>query len=122
MVNKLKYTETFDTLTRNKKSTIVFEPVQIPEPVLAFSLVPKSKDDEEKVSTGLHRLMEEDIGIRISRDEQTNELLLSGTGQMHIEVTVEKLKKKFNVDVELKTPKVPYKENNQKDCPGTGKI
>ncbi|MCA1933779.1 MAG: GTP-binding protein, partial [Calditerrivibrio sp.] len=76
MVNKLKYTETFDTLNKNKKSTVVFEPVSIPEPVLAFSLVPKSKDDEEKVSTGLHRLMEEDIGIRVNRDEQTNELLL----------------------------------------------
>lgn len=121
MVNKLKYTETFDTLNKNKKSTVVFEPVSIPEPVLAFSLVPKSKDDEEKVSTGLHRLMEEDIGIRVNRDEQTNELLLSGMGQMHIEVVVEKLKRKFNVDVELKTPKVPYKETIKKTAQGQGK-
>ncbi|MCX8083704.1 MAG: elongation factor G [Calditerrivibrio sp.] len=121
MINKLKYTETFDTLSKNKKSTIVFEPVQIPEPVLAFSLVPKSKDDEDKVSSGLHRLMEEDIGIRLNRDEQTNELLLSGTGQMHIEVIVDKLKKKFNVEVDLKTPKVPYKETIKKSAQGQGK-
>ncbi|MEF3255813.1 MAG: elongation factor G, partial [Deferribacterales bacterium] len=121
MINKLKYTETFDTLCKNKKSTIIFEPVTIPEPVLAFSIVPKSKDDEEKVSNGLHRLMEEDIGIRISRDEQTNELLLSGTGQMHIEIVVDKLKRKFNVDVELKTPKVPYKETIKKSAQGQGK-
>ncbi|MCA1933776.1 MAG: elongation factor G, partial [Calditerrivibrio sp.] len=75
----------------------------------------------EKVSTGLHRLMEEDIGIRVNRDEQTNELLLSGMGQMHIEVVVEKLKRKFNVDVELKTPKVPYKETIKKTAQGQGK-
>jgi len=121
MVNKLKYTETFDTLSKNKKSTVLFEPVTIPEPVLSFSLVPKSKEDEDKVSSGLHRLMEEDIGIRLTRDEQTNELLLSGTGQMHIEVVVDKLKKKFNVDVELKTPKVPYKETIKKTAKGQGK-
>lgn len=121
MVNKLKYTETFDTLTSSKKSQIEITPVDLPEPVLAFSLVPKSKDDEDKVSTGLHRLMEEDLGIRVSRDEQTGELLLNGMGQMHIEVVVEKLRKKFNVEVDLKTPKVPYKETIKTKASGQGK-
>ncbi|MDK2791880.1 MAG: elongation factor [Deferribacteres bacterium] len=121
MVNKLKYTESFDTFTDNKKNQIEITPVELPEPVLAFSLVPKSKDDEDKVSSGLHRLMEEDPGIRVNRDEQTGELLLNGMGQMHIEVIVEKLKKKFNVEVDLKTPKVPYKETIKGKASGQGK-
>ncbi|MCB4204174.1 elongation factor G [Deferribacterales bacterium Es71-Z0220] len=121
MVNKLKYTESFDTFTSNKKYQVEVTPVDLPEPVLAFSLVPKSKDDEDKVSSGLHRLMEEDPGIRVSRDEQTGELLLNGMGQMHIEVVVEKLKKKFNVEVDLKTPKVPYKETIKGKASGQGK-
>ncbi|MGA1846474.1 elongation factor G [Deferribacter abyssi] len=120
MINKLKYTTTFDTLC-GKKCSIKFKAVEVPEPVISFSLQPKSKDDEDKVSTGLHRLMEEDIGIRVGRDEQTNELLLSGMGQMHIEVVVEKLKEKFKVDVELKTPKVPYKETIKFSAKGQGK-
>jgi elongation factor G len=121
MVNKLKFTDTFDTLCSNKKKSCIIPPVELPEPVLSFSLVPKSKEDEEKVSTGLHKLMEEDLGIRITRDEQTNELILSGMGQMHIEVVTEKLKKKFNVDVDLKTPKVPYKETVKASAKGQGK-
>ncbi|WP_273265503.1 elongation factor G [Flexistipes sinusarabici] len=121
MVNKLKFTETFDTLCSNKKESCIIDPVPLAEPVLSFSLVPKSKEDEEKVSTGLHRLMEEDLGIRVTRDEQTGEQILSGMGQMHIEVVTEKLKKKFNVDVDLKTPKVPYKETIKISAKGQGK-
>ncbi len=121
MVNKLKFTETFDTLCSNKKKSYIIPPVELPEPVLSFSLIPKSKEDEEKVSTGLHRLMEEDLGIRVTRDEQTGEQILSGMGQMHIEVVTEKLKKKFNVDVDLKTPKVPYKETIKTTAKGQGK-
>ncbi|MGA1862282.1 elongation factor G [Deferribacter thermophilus] len=120
MINKLKYTTTFDTLT-SKKSNLEFPKVEVPDPVISFSLQPKSKDDEDKVSNGLHRLMEEDVGIRVERDEQTNELLLSGMGQMHIEVVVEKLKEKFKVEVELKTPKVPYKETIKISAKGQGK-
>lgn len=121
MANKLKHTGTFDTFTDSKSYQIEVTPIDIPEPVLAYSLVPKSKEDEDKVSSGLHRLMEEDPGIRVVRDEQTGELLLNGMGQMHIEVIVEKLKKKFNVDVDLKTPKVPYKETIKSKASGQGK-
>ncbi|MCD8491967.1 MAG: elongation factor G, partial [Geovibrio sp.] len=109
MVNKLKYTDTFDTLCGGKKK-VVFPKPEINEPVLAYSIVPKSKDDEDKVSSGLHRLMEEDMGIRVERSEQTGQQLLKGMGQMHIEVVAERLQNKFGVQVELKTPKVPYME------------
>lgn len=120
MTQKLKYTETFDTLS-SKNDPIEFPPVKLPDPVISFSIVPKSKDDEEKVSSGLHRLLEEDKSIKIQRDEQTGDLLLSGMGQMHIEVIVDKLQKKFNVQVELKTPKVPYMETIRAKASGQGK-
>jgi elongation factor G len=120
MVNKLKTTETFDTLCK-KDNPIIFDEVVLGEPVITFSLEPKSKDDEERVSNALHRLTEEDKSIKISRDQQSGELLISGMGQMHIETIIDKLKKKFNVEVYLKTPKVPYKETIKKSAKGQGK-
>ena len=83
---------------------------QFPEPVLAYAIEPKSRGDEDKISTSMHRLEEEDPSIRYSRDPQTKELLLSGQGQLHIEVTVAKLKRRFGVDVNLKPPRIPYRE------------
>src|ERR687887_690547 len=71
---------------------------------------PKSRGDEDKISSSMHRLEEEDPSIRYSRDPQTKELLLSGQGQLHIEVTVAKLKRRFGVDVNLKPPRIPYRE------------
>jgi elongation factor G len=120
MVNKLKSTETFDTLC-SKDNIIIFDDIILGEPVITFSLEPKSKEDEERVSNALHRLTEEDRSIKISRDEQSGELLISGMGQMHIETIIDKLKKKFNVEVKLKTPKVPYKETIKKSAKGQGK-
>jgi len=78
--------------------------------VLSYAIEPKSRGDEEKISTALHRLEEEDPTIAYSRDQQTNELLLSGQGQLHIEVTVAKLKRRFGVEVNLKLPRIPYRE------------
>jgi elongation factor G len=120
MVSKLKYTDTFDTLCSGKYK-VIFEKPQMNEPVLAYSILPKSKEDEDKVSSGLHRLMEEDIGIRIERNEQTGQLLLKGMGQMHIEVVAERLQSKFGVHVELKTPKIPYRETIKGRSKGQGK-
>lgn len=120
MVNKLKVTETFDTLCDVKRK-VVFPKYKLADPVLAYSLKPKSKDDEDKVSTGIHRLMEEDVGLRVGRDERTGEVLVRGMGQMHIEVVVEKLKDKFGVAVELKSPKVPYMETIRKTAKGQAK-
>jgi elongation factor G len=108
-VAKLKDTLTSDTLG-DKADPIMFAAIAFPEPVLSYAIEPKSRGDEEKISTSMHRLEEEDPSIRYSRDSQTKELLLSGQGQLHIEVTVAKLKRRFGVDVLLKPPRIPYRE------------
>ncbi len=107
-VAKLKDTLTGDTIA--DKDTILFTPMKFPEPVLSYAVQPKSRGDEEKISGSLQRLQEEDPTIRSSRDPQTKELLLSGQGQVHIEVTVAKMKRRFGVEVNLKPPKIPYRE------------
>ena len=107
-VAKLKETVTNDTLT--DKGGVHFSPMKFPEPVLSYAIEPKSRGDEDKISSSLQRLQEEDPTIRSSRDAQTKELLLSGQGQLHIEVTVAKLKRRFGVEVILKPPKIPYRE------------
>lgn len=120
MVSKLKSTDTFDTLCDPKRK-IEFPKYQLMDPVLAYGVKPKSKDDEDKVSHGIHRIMEEDVGLRIGRDERTGDILIKGMGQMHIEVVVEKLNKKFGVEVELMAPSVPYMETIRKRASGQGK-
>jgi elongation factor G len=106
---KLKETTTNDTLT-DGKSDIIFEGLTYPTPAIFYAINPKSRGDEDKLSGSLARLQEEDPTVHFSRDEQTKEFLISGMGQIHLEVMVEKLKRKFGVEVELKTPTVPYKE------------
>ncbi len=108
-VAKLKETVTWDTLC-SEKAPVRLKRFEIPAPVISFSLRPKSKGDEEKLGGALSRLMAEDPTISINRNEQTKELVVSGMGQVHIEVTVDRIKRKFGVDVELDAPKVPYKE------------
>jgi elongation factor G len=108
-VAKLKDTLTNDTLG-DKADPIRFPATKFPEPVLSYAIEPKSRGDEDKISTSMHRLEEEDPSISYSRDPQTKELLLSGQGQLHIEVTVAKLKRRFGVDVNLKPPRIPYRE------------
>jgi elongation factor G len=108
-VAKLKETKTGDTLVE-PESSIKMPPVEIPEPALSYAIVPKSKGDEEKVSSALSRLLEEDPSLRVNRDDETKQNILSGMGQIHIEVTVDRLKEKFGVEVEMEVPKVPYRE------------
>src|SRR5262245_29684945 len=108
-VAKLKDTLTNDTLG-DKADPLTFSPLKFPEPVLSYAIEPKSRGDEDKISTSMHRLEEEDPSIKYSRDPQTKELLLSGQGQLHIEVTVAKLKRRFGGDVNLKPPRIPYRE------------
>jgi elongation factor G len=108
-VAKLKDTRTNDTLA-DKAAGITFAPIAFPEPVLSYAIEPKSRGDEDKISTAMHRLEEEDSTIKYQRDPQTHELLLAGQGQMHIEVTVAKLKRRFGVEVLLKPPRIPYRE------------
>lgn len=108
-VAKLKETTTGDTLC-TEKTPIIYEKVPPPPTIMAFAIEPKSRGDEEKITNALNRLLEEDPTMRFYRDDQTKEMILSGMGQIHIEVAVEKMKRKFGVEVNLKTPKVPYKE------------
>jgi elongation factor G len=108
-VAKLKDTLTGDTIAE-KSAGVSFPAVHFPEPVLSYAIEPKSRGDEDKISTSMHRLEEEDPTIRYGRDPQTHELLLSGQGQLHIEVTVAKLKRRFGVEVNLKPPRIPYRE------------
>ncbi len=108
-VAKLREAMTGDTLC-DEKSPVQYPEVVLPPPLISFSLYPKSKGDEDKLNTSLQRLIEEDPSIRYSRDEQTKEFIISGMGQIHIEVLVARMKRKFGVDVELREPKVPYKE------------
>src|SRR5580765_2753453 len=108
-VAKLKDTLTGDTLG-DKADAITFPALKFPEPVLAYAIEPKTRGDEDKISSSMHRIEEEDPSIHYSRDPQTKELLLAGQGQLHIEVTVAKLKRRFGVDVNLKPPRIPYRE------------
>jgi elongation factor G len=108
-VPKLKETHTGDTLS-DPKHGLVLAPVPIPEPAISFALEPKSKGDEDKIASALARIREEDPTIKVGRDPQTKEMLISGAGQLHVEVIVGRLKKRYKVDVLLHPPKVPYRE------------
>ena len=112
-VAKLKETATGDTLCDGAKP-ILFESPMALKPVISFALEAKSKGDEDKIMSSLQRIMEEDPTYQVQRDAETKEMILSGMGQVHVEVAVEKLKRKFGVEVLLKEPKVPYRETIKK--------
>jgi elongation factor G len=109
VVAKLKDTVTGDTLG-DKENPVFYNKLHFPEPMITFAIEPKSRGDEDKISSALQRILEEDFTLRFGRDQQTNEMLLSGMGQLHIETIVARMKKRFGVDVNLKPPKVPYRE------------
>lgn len=108
-VVKLKDTQTGDTLT-DKANPICYPDVQYPEAAISFAIEPKSRNDEDKISSALHKILEEDPSLRFTRDTQTKEFILSGSGQLHIETVVAKLANRYHVEVALHPPKVPYKE------------
>lgn len=112
-VAKLKETMTGDTLCDPANPVMFESPLEL-KPVISFALEAKSKGDEDKIMSSLKRLMEEDPTLQVQRDEETKEMILSGMGQVHVEVACEKLKRKFGVDVVLKEPKVPYRETIKK--------
>jgi len=108
-VAKLKDTVTGDTLgPRGSNST--FDKLDFPEPSIAYAIEAKSRNDEDRMGHAIARILEEDPMLRFYRDPATNEFLLAGTGQQHIEIIVSRLKKRYNVDVALHAPKVPYRE------------
>lgn len=119
-VVKLKETLTGDTLC-DQAHPIIFPQPAHPEPFISFAIEPKSRGDEEKISTAMARIMEEDPAVRTHRDTRTRETLVSGQGQTHVEVTVEKLKKRYGVEVILKQPKVPYLETVRKKSEAQGR-
>ncbi len=119
-VAKLKETQTGDTLC-DEAQPILFERIVFAEPVMAFAISPKTKGDEDKVSAALARILEEDPTLRFHRDDETKEMILAGMGQTHLEVTLERLKRKFGVEVVMNTPKVPYKETIKGAAKAQGK-
>ncbi|MBI2816237.1 MAG: elongation factor G [Acidobacteria bacterium] len=108
-VAKLKETLTGNTLG-DKTAPIVYPSVKLPEPAISFAIAPQSRGDEDRLGTALHKILEEDTSLRFYRDPQTKEFLLGGAGQQHVEVIVSRLKRRYNVNVALKAPKVPYRE------------
>jgi len=106
---KLKETQTGDTLS-DKAAPVVYDALEYPEAAISFAIEPKSRQDEEKISVALHKILEEDPSLHFTRDTQTKEFILSGTGQLHVETVVDKLRKRYHVEVALHPPKVPYKE------------
>ncbi len=108
-VAKLKETTTEDTLCE-EKDPVIFPKAELPPAIYSLAVEPKSKGDEEKIFSSLSRLMEEDLTLKLERNEETKEMILCGMGEIHIEATIDKLKRKFGVEVNLRLPKVPYKE------------
>lgn len=106
---KLKTTFTGDTLSA-KGSSIEFPQIRFPEPSISFAIEPKTRADEDRISQAVHRISEEDPTARIERDPETNEMIISGNGQLHVEIITNRLKKRYNVSVILKPPTIPYKE------------
>ena len=109
VVAKLKDSLTGNTLG-DKDHPTKYKNLDFPEPLITFAIAPKSRGDEDKISNALHKILEEDPTLRFGRDQQTNEMLLSGMGQLHIEIIVARLKNRFGVEVGLKPPKIPYRE------------
>ena len=108
-VAKLKESTTGDTLT-TKEHPVVIPKLTVPEASIAYAIEPKAKGDEDKISTALHKLIEEDPSLHFQRDEETKEFHLSGASQLHVEIAVARLKKRYGVEVILHPPKVPYRE------------
>ena len=106
---KLRVTLTGDTLG-DKANELFIEPVSMPEPAMTYAIEPKTRGDEDKLAPALHKLMEEDPMLRFYRDPQTNDFLVAGAGQPHIEALVSKLKRRYHTNVILHEPKVPYRE------------
>ncbi len=119
-VAKLKDAQTGDLLA-DKEVAVEVPEFGFPEPVMSFAITPKAKGDEEKVATSIRRLAEEDPTLRLRRDQQTGEEILSGMSQMHVEVALERAKRRFGVDVELHPPRVPYRETIRREARAHGR-
>lgn len=119
-VPKLRLAQTGDTLTAKEQSLSAAWPAPS-EPAMSFAIEPKSKGDDEKIGDALHRLIDEDPSLRAGRDSQTHEFLLSGSGQLHVEIALSRMKRRSNVEVILHPPKVPYRETISRSAAGHGR-
>ena len=119
-IGKLKDSLTGDTLS-DERAPIRYPGIQFAKPVVSFAIEPKSKADIEKVSLGLHKLIEEDPGLEFVRHLETKEMVLSGMGQLHLDVALEKLHRKYGADVTLHAPKIPYRETIRSVAQAQGK-
>ncbi|MFC1733873.1 elongation factor G, partial [candidate division KSB1 bacterium] len=119
-VVKLKGTHTGDTLSV-KSFPVAFDEIEFPSPVIRVAIAPKSKGDEERLSTGLSHLHEEDPSFSVSFDPELQQTILSGLGELHLDIIVKRLKQKMGVDVDLKDPKIPYRETVKKSSKAQGK-
>jgi elongation factor G len=119
-IAKLKETQTGDTIC-DERHPICFPTPRLPKPVLSFAVEPKAKTDIEKVSLALHKLVEEDPLLEFRRNPETKEMVLSGMGQLHVDVTLERLRRKYGTDIEIHVPKIPYKETIKTTAQAQGK-
>ena len=119
-VAKLQYTLTYHTLC-TEANKVIFPIPEIPKPSITMSVFPKKQGDEDKVFNGLRRLEEEDVTFKLSKNEETNEMQISGLGEMHLDVISKKLKNKFNAEIILAEPKIPYRETIRKSVKAEGK-
>lgn len=117
---KLKDTMTGDTLC-DERAPIQYPPLRLARPVLSFAIEAKSKAEIEKVSLGLHKLIEEDPSLEFNRNAETKEMVLSGMGQLHLDVALERLHRKYGAEVMVHTPKIPYKETIRSSAQAQGK-
>jgi len=119
-IGKLKDAQTGDTLC-DESHPIVYPWPALPKPVLSFAIEPKSSADIDKVSLGLHKLIEEDSTLGFTRNADTKEMVLSGTGQLHLDLALEKLQRKYGAEVVIHTPKIPYRETIRATAQAQGK-
>ena len=117
---KLKETKTNHTLT-SPNNLVKIPPIEFPPPSISVAVVPKTKGDEERISNGLHRLSDEDPTFTFHYDYELKQQLVNGLGELHLDVIISKLKRRFNVNIDLEKPKVPYRETIRKTASAMGK-
>ncbi|MBU1998158.1 MAG: elongation factor G, partial [Candidatus Omnitrophica bacterium] len=120
-IPKLKITQASDTIS-DQAHPVIFKPIIFPEAMISASVKPRTRQDEEKITQALAKLVAEDHTFRVKVDQETHEMLISGLGDLHLNIMVNRLKKRFNVEVDLGTPKVPYKETITKTAKVQGKF
>ncbi len=120
-VAKLSNTHTGDTLTSNKEATTPLEPINFPEPCYSVAVFPRSQSDLDKMSNALARVVEEDRTLRVNRDPETGDVLLSGMGESHLQIVVEGIKRKYGVDLETREPRISYRETIRKKAKAQGR-